>query len=112
MEAPPRAGCVEWFGIRQFAQVIHVQADPVPHLLRMRRRHDAATLLDEQGIVPDDAHARNRVGDRGLGHGELLCGLRHGAFAHDRIEDDEQVQVDPFHGYPSPPVIGGIPGKN
>jgi hypothetical protein len=48
----------------------------------------------EQGIVQQLPQAAQRVTDGGLRQIHFLAGARQAAFRIDRIEDDEQVQVD------------------
>lgn len=76
--------------------VFEVRTGAFPHDLRVRCGHDAAPLFDEYRIVPGAAHACDRIGYRGLGHGQLFRGPRYGAFVHDGIKNNEQIEVGFF----------------
>ena len=68
------------------------------HLLaqfeRCRAWLHAAADLDQQRIIELLAQARQRVTDSRLGAADPLRRSRHAALRHQRLENDEQVEID------------------
>jgi hypothetical protein len=63
--------------------------------VRQRCGSQAAAVADEQRVMEQVPQARQRVTDRGLAEMQLLTRAGDAAFAVDRLENDEEVQVDP-----------------
>ena len=59
-----------------------------------RRRRQVAALADEQRIVEQLAQSRQRVADRRLREVEPLGGPADAAFGDDRVEHDQEVEID------------------
>jgi hypothetical protein len=64
------------------------------------RRAHALGPAHEQLVVEGPAQALQRVAHRRLAQAQPLAGARHVALAHDRVEHDEQLEVErvPVHG--------------
>ena len=75
---------------QQLQRIAHRSDDVLCH----RRRHHALGGAHEQRVVEGFAQAGEGVGDGGLGNADDLSGAGQVGFGVDRVEDDEQVQID------------------
>ncbi|MCY1437228.1 hypothetical protein D9M71_533820 [compost metagenome] len=63
-------------------------------LLRPRGRLHLPSAAHEQRVVEQAAQARQRGADRRLAEEQLFRRAGHAAFVHQRLEDDQQVEID------------------
>ena len=69
--------------------------DGTGDLQSVGRRLHAARTVHEQGVAEKLAQARERIAHRGLSDAEAFRRKRHAVRFQDRMEDTQQIQIDP-----------------
>ncbi|MCY1413867.1 hypothetical protein D9M71_293040 [compost metagenome] len=91
--------------LHRHAQQLQGVAHRADDVLRHRRRHHALRRTHEQRIVEGFAQAGEGVGDGGLGDADDLPGTGQVGFGIDRVEHDEQVEVDFTEVHAAAPLV-------
>lgn len=96
--------------IEDGAELLQRFAQRVDQPLGQRRGHHLVALAFEQRVVEQVAQARQRMADRRLREVQLLGRLGDAALGVDRVQHDQQVQIDPrnMHGLYRPPFAAFI----